>query len=275
MKIENRIVLRLEGLEQNDYHLELSVFVEEAKHFLGVLRASAEDSGESGAVFHVVGLSHSSPATVECIQKNQQPQSAEVPADLATKMVMKNLNLVQNDKADLLSSASSSAIEKLTEYSSQKTTRAEIQIINGKSENKQVFKLDDHFRNILMKAKSAEERDISTVDGKLEQVNIHDSANTFKIYRSLPNAPSVACKFPPDLLENVRNALGKYVSVRGECFYHSDVSFPYKINVRKMEVLPPSDELPSLSDLYGIAPDATGNESSEQFVRKMRDGWDR
>ena len=38
-------------------------------------------------------------------------------------------------------------------------------------------------------------------------------------------------------------------------------------------MLPPAEELPTLSDLYGIAPGATGGMSSERFVRELRDAW--
>ena len=35
----------------------------------------------------------------------------------------------------------------------------------------------------------------------------------------------------------------------------------------------PSDDLPTWDDIRGRAPDATGEMSSEDFVRGMRDGW--
>ena len=40
-----------------------------------------------------------------------------------------------------------------------------------------------------------------------------------------------------------------------------------------MRVLSPSSEIPSLSELRGIAPEATRGKSSEQFVRELRDSW--
>ena len=108
----------------------------------------------------------------------------------------------------------------------------------------------------------------------LKRINIHNNTNTFRIYTSLPAFSSVNCEFPPNLLERVQNSLGFFVSVSGECFYRPEAPFPYKMNVQEMEVLPPTEELPTLSDLYGIAPGATGSKSSEQFVRELRDRWD-
>ena len=150
---------------------------------------------------------------------------------------------------------------------------AKIRDVRGDDEDMRVYKLDDRFREKLGNARRLEEKVISTIDGKLEQINIHNNANTFRIYPSLPIASSVNCKFPQELLEHVQGALGSFVSVSGECFYRPDSAFPYKINVREMRVLPPSSELPSLSELRGIAPEATGGKSSEQFIRDIRDEW--
>ena len=41
-----------------------------------------------------------------------------------------------------------------------------------------------------------------------------------------------------------------------------------------MGVFPPASTLPSLRDLYGIAPNATGDLTTEEFVRQLRDEWD-
>lgn len=150
---------------------------------------------------------------------------------------------------------------------------ARIREIRGDDEDMRVYKLDNQFREKLGNARRLEEKVISTIDGKLEQINIHNNANTFKIYPSLPGVTSVSCKFPQDLLEHVQGALGSFVSVSGECFYRPDAPFPYKITVQEMRALPPSSELPSLSELRGIAPEATGGKSSEQFVRELRDRW--
>ena len=59
----------IEGPEENDGHLELSVFVEKIRHFLDMLNRSVKESVDEMVVFHVVHLSHSSPATIECVPR--------------------------------------------------------------------------------------------------------------------------------------------------------------------------------------------------------------
>ncbi len=267
MAHKNRLVFKIEGPEQNDHQLDLSVFVKKTSQFLDFLKNSAKESGKDGAVFHVVGLSHASPAIIEC-----EPAGQDFSAATALfESTREYLNCAMKGRAHELSDPVLSSMEKLARYDSKDATRVEIQAIANGAVDK--FRFDDRFRKVLIEARNAEERVVSTIDGKLELINIHKKANTFKIYSSIPIRPPVACKFPASLLEDVQRALGKFVSIRGNCFYRPEVAFPYKIDVWEMTVLPPSEELPSLRDLRGIAPGATGKKSSEQFVRELRDRW--
>ena len=132
----------------------------------------------------------------------------------------------------------------------------------------------DRFREYLRTAHNTGHRVINTIDGKLEQIDNPKNQNVFRIYPTLPNRSEVECQFPARLLDNARKALGRFVSVRGECFYRPRANFAHKIRVQEMEIFPPASTLPSLRDLYGIAPNATGDMTTEEFVRQLRDEWD-
>ena len=261
MKRKNRFVFKMEGPEQNDHHLDLSVFVEKIRQFLDLLTHSAK-----GATFRVVGLSHSSPATLEC----EPVAKGDLDTNTIFDMVNGTFRLMEEGQARCLSHPVLSDMEHLATISPERIARAEIQTIAGDDEDKRVYKLDERFREKLCEARKVEDRIFSTIDGKLEQINIHNNANTFKIYTF---ASSVSCKFPKNLLGAVQGALGSFVSISGECFYRPDAAFPYKIDVQEMKIHPPGEELPSLGDLYGIAPDATREKTSEKFVRELRDQW--
>ena len=269
---EQKITFSLEGPEANDNHLELSVFAEKVGQFLNVLKNSVKDGSER-VTFHVVGLSHSSPATIVC-----EPRFRDtlLPANDATfGDIRKSFVSIQESGAWGLSDASLFAFERLAKFSSDEIARAEIQIMGSDSEEPVICRLDKHFNEKLREARSDERTVINTIDGKLEQINIHNRANMFKIYASLPAVFSVRCKFPQDLLRKVQSSLGKFVSVSGECLYRPDARFPYKIDVREMYVLPPSERLPSLEDLYGVAPEATGDKTTEEFVKESRNAWNK
>ena len=56
----------------------------------------------------------------------------------------------------------------------------------------------------------------------------------------------------------------------GTLRYKQNEVFPYQIDVEKIEIHPPEEELPTLASLRGIAPDMTGSLDSVEFVRKLR-----
>lgn len=270
MTSKNKLILKIEGPERNGRHLELSVFVEKARQFDAFLKASAKDIGADGAVFDVVALSHSSPALICCVPASRS--IGDIPPSAIVNCVKEKLDLAQEKQTRKFSHPVLDSLEKLVNHNPKKIHTIEIQAVDGDDDNAKRYQLDEEFKQNLRDARSRESRDISTVDGKLEQINIHKNANTFKIYTF---ASPVICKFPKNLLSSVQGALGRFVSVSGECHYRPDADFPYKINVQEMEVLPPTEELPSLFDIRGIAPGATGGKSSEQFVRELREEWDR
>lgn len=265
----NKISFTIEGTDENRGHVELSVFAEKVRHFLDLLNVSVKDRGEETVVFHVVRLSHSSPATIEC----EAIAEGEDAAAAAVHAIGENLTCVEENTTQNLSHPVLSAMEQLVKFKPSKIAWAEMQILGNQVEDKRIYKLDDNFKERLSHVRRIEERTISTIDGRLEQINIHNNAKTFRIYTTLPVFSSITCVFPSNLLEKVQNSLGAFVSVSGECFYRPEAPFPYKMHVRDMVILPSNEDLPSLSDLYGIAPSGEGEKPSEQFVRELRDGW--
>lgn len=286
-----KIVLMLEGPGKNNGHLELSVFVEKIRHFLDLLNRSVKESSKERVVFRVIHLSHSSPVTIECepvVRDTEAVRAKDVESarvrggEIATagdleaahgaiNVIGKNMMCVEEKKTYTLSHPVLSAMERLAKFRPTKIARAEVRIIGGEDEREHIYKLDDRFKEQLSNARRMEERVVSTIDGRLERINIHNNANTFGIYPTLPMVSPVRCTFPQELLEQVLGALGSFVSVSGECLYRPEAPFPYRMDVHDMTVLPLPESLPTLSDLYGIAPDATGSKSSEQFVRELRD----
>ena len=73
-----------------------------------------------------------------------------------------------------------------------------------------------------------------------------------------------------EALDNIKDAIALCLEVR------AGKGLPLIIETQQIEVeaLSPTKQLPTLSDLFGIAPGATGGKSSEQFVRELRDRWD-
>ena len=111
-----------------------------------------------------------------------------------------------------------------------------------------------------------------SIEGMLEQINLHLGANTFHIYPDV-GPRKVTCHFPTKLYDDAVSAVGRRVEVSGTLRYRARGEFPHQIAVTQIEVFPPVSELPDWDDLRGRAPDATGGLSTEEFVRELRDGW--
>jgi len=109
-----------------------------------------------------------------------------------------------------------------------------------------------------------------SVAGTLEVINIHARENTFRIY-PIVGAKKVDCHFRSEQLNNAIAGINRYVNVTGCLRYKRRDKFPYAINDAEVEVYPDEQELPSIFDLKGVAPDAAGSLKSEDFVKKLRD----
>lgn len=108
-----------------------------------------------------------------------------------------------------------------------------------------------------------------SVTGMLDQVNLHKTRRFF-VYPIVGPA-RVSCEFPPELRERVKAGLDNYVRVTGELRYKRFDPFPYAVKASDIEILPPEDKLPTLLDIYGIAPDATDTLTTEEFLASIRD----
>ncbi len=108
-----------------------------------------------------------------------------------------------------------------------------------------------------------------STEGLLEYYNIHGTTNVFRIY---PNAgpPYVECRFRAEYMEEAKQAIGRKVRVHGTVHYRELEDFPYRVDVSEIEVLAHDSELPTLMELYGIAPNITGPLTSEDFVGRLR-----
>jgi len=110
-----------------------------------------------------------------------------------------------------------------------------------------------------------------SVSGILERINIHAGVNKFRIY-PVAGAKKVDCHFPDSLLKKATGAVDRYINVEGKIKYKGKANFPYAVEIEDIEIYPEESELPTFSELRGIAPNATGSLSSEEFVKRIRSG---
>ena len=264
MRAVNQIIIEIAGIADNNGHVDLSVLQNKITQFNQVLKICAAESGAKNATFPVVGASHSSPLTVNCAV------NAEDPGVIVGRFI--NMWDYANDaQGARLSLQARAAMAQFAKTDGEKISRLEIRAINGKSNDERVYEMSERLQKNLANT-GKEQSCISSVEGKLEKIDIR-SKNAFTIYRDLPNCPPLQCNFPPELLEQVGRAIGRYVSVSGECVYAENANFPSRITVHEMKLLPDEKERVKLRDLQGVAPGLTGGLSSVEYVRRQRDEW--
>lgn len=105
--------------------------------------------------------------------------------------------------------------------------------------------------------------------GRLENINAHGGLRCRIYPRTGPSY--VECRFPPDLLTQIAAGLKRQVTVSGTLYYLGFRAFPHRIDAEQVVVHPTEDGLPTIWDLWGLAPDVTGGERAEEYVRGLRD----
>lgn len=121
----------------------------------------------------------------------------------------------------------------------------------------------------LHEPETAEE--FGSIEGALEGIDIHGKFEC-AIYTDL-GGHRVAIEFEETKLGTVMQAFGRRVLARGT-ITSNKLGRPIRIHAETIEVLPSDEELPSIDDLVGIAPEITGRLSTNEYIRSLREGDD-
>ncbi len=105
--------------------------------------------------------------------------------------------------------------------------------------------------------------------GRLEYINAHRGCKC-RIYPRTGPA-YIECRFGQELLPRMAAGLKRKVTVVGSLHYLGFQAFPYRIDAEDVVVHPIDDELPTIWELWGLAPDVTQGEPVEDYVRALRD----
>jgi len=136
------------------------------------------------------------------------------------------------------------------------------------SQNGSTFDFTPRFRDTVARLLVPTSFGAGFLRGMLEAINVHGSANVFKIY-PIVGPTSVACHFPESLKGAAIAAVGKNVQVRGLLKYRTGQPFAHEIDITDIDIIPTPEGDP-LSDLRGIAPNLTGGLSSDDWLEKRR-----
>jgi len=265
---ENRISLIVEGMEQNKGDIELDIFLSELKAFKKVLLKIDESIGKGKRLnqFSVVGLSHSSPATVEL---EVRPKKLE--NDLSEQVFYRFHEFIKTvDDRGVPRDSDIPILEELKKLISP--IGRELATVSIKMNETEVV-LSQDVSLYISKILESEDSCPTSVEGMLEQINVHKNRNVFTVYSEI-GSKQVTCHFSKELLPKASEGLKKRVSVSGYGKFRKGSFFPYHIDVEEFEIFPPNEEIPPFQSLKGISPDATGDMLSEDFLKERRNEWE-
>jgi len=267
MADDDSITLVIEGLPEDEGRVRFGTFISQMQNLSATINRLDRDAnaGKAASYFRIADLSYASPLRVVL-----EPQM--LPGQPPTgHIVVESLNRV----AEALASGSdlyeldAELLEDIRNLARPvgKQIRSATLIFNDSH-----IDLTPATASRLDTALAVDEECEGSMEGMLEQINLHLGANTFHIYPEI-GPRKVTCHFPSALYDDAVSAVGRRVEVFGTLRYRARADFPNAIAVTQIEAYPPLDELPDWEDLRGRAPDATGGLSSEAFVRGLRDGW--
>lgn len=265
MMKENQFSIAFKGTIEDNEHLHLSDFTKQLEVIRTVLNRidfAVSKQSKQSTYYRIIDLSHSSPACVvlEAIPKTDRE-------DYTTLIVGKFFRGLRDIINDKFPSDYDHRILKSLKKIHLSRSITEIKLSYNSEDifipKNLATKIDD-----LLGEENIEIMEES-ITGTLEMVDIH-IRNKIRIYPII-GAKKIDGYFPDDLLETAKAGVNRYVNVEGKFKYKRGQPFPYEVYVTYIEIYPEEDELPTLFDLQGIAPNATGGVSSEEFVRRIRD----
>jgi hypothetical protein len=265
---EATLTIQLEGASEDQGHVRLGEFIDELKAVSAALRHTERilTGGENTVYYRIIDLKHSSPSTVRIQSVAQKPLHAAMPRKIfrrfstSVRMIRKGRLPVDFDAEAI------EAFKNLTDP--LKKHLARVKFIE---EDRKEAVVDQKYEQALNKIIGFDQKERGSILGKLDALNVHLSNNQFFVYPTI-GPTRLTCRFQNPLRNKVLAAAGQYVRVDGWAIYKSNAKFPHAMQVTDLEVLA-EGQASKLSDIRGIAPDATNGEKSEDFVRKIRDAW--
>lgn len=282
MPAENRITVQLQGSREDDWHVTLSAFLSQLEAIKAALKQSerlVSGEDETSVYYRIVDLRHSSPATIvlEAVSRSNLPQQE-----------VKKKKARPSHRTDYSQATVRQFFHSLKAIRERKErpARADLQMLEAFrnlaapldkrvsdlkiSDSEGSVDIDRAFQSAIDEIIGPDELVEGVVTGTLEKLNLHNTTR-FDIFPPI-GPKQVTCDFGPTLRESVIRAVDQYVRVGGKLRYKRLEDFPYAINVDSIEVLPPDDELPTLFDIKGMAPDLTGGKTPYDFLEEIRDG---
>lgn len=269
----NLITLEVDGPSSEDGHVRADEFIEKLEDLITALNGVDKmvgDTGQPTLYYRIVAVSHTSPLTItlEPVVRKRVATPARDHIRTRHHRFFRELAAIRTNQP-ISPELDDRTIEHLRDLVSglgQSFNRAAV--FNSEAR----VELDSTFETNVRKLLDEEDCSYGGFEGMLDAANIHGRTRRVWLHPKL-GPQKVRCDFLPGMTDQIKECFGQYIRVEGFKYFRAQSPFPYRIKVIEFEALE-GDEESALINLGGIAPGATGDMTSVEFVRAIRDEWD-
>jgi hypothetical protein len=265
----NRIKLQLKGLDIDHGDVRLNEFIKELAAFkraLSQIDRIASAAGERSVYFRIVDLRHDSPASVT-LEAVAFTESHAARPEIVIDRFYTSLEQIERGVAPIgFDYRAYQAFKDFTKPLGR--ALMELGVATNGSQLNVTQPLAPKVETIL----GPDEIEYGSISGMLQQINLHGRNRVFTLY-PLTNQPPIRSVFRPELRRQAVQAVDQYIYVSGELRYKRLDAHPYRIIVDSIEPYEGDVNPGAWNALKGSAPEATGSQTTEEFVRGVRDAW--
>ena len=111
-------------------------------------------------------------------------------------------------------------------------------------------------------------KSIGAVEGRLELASLPGEGRWFNVCHAM-TGNVVKCELSEGLVDEFASNLGRRVTVSGLVSCNA-TGEPISIAVDRIRAFEEENTLPSIDDMIGLAPDITGELTTEEYIRELR-----
>jgi hypothetical protein len=260
------ITFRIKGLEKDNENVQFDDFIKQltfVKQSLSEVDKTVSQSNQETLYYRVVNLSHNNPAIIEleAVPLDEEKNTSEVVINRfysGISQIYTQGTAPEDFDYDVLQAFSS-----LTGLLNKGIT--ELTISTNGSSLPITTPLSDKVNEIL----GEDVFEFGSITGMLDQLNLHVNPPVFTVYSTVGGS-KLQCNFRRNLRIIVLQAVGQYVTVYGRIKYKSRGNRPIEMDVDEIEIHPNEEDLPTMSELRGIAPDALDGKTIEEFLWEIK-----
>ena len=139
--------------------------------------------------------------------------------------------------------------------------------------SKQPFTLTTESEHQIQQIVGVHHKGIGSIEGRIEIVSIRQGGRRFNLYHAISQR-AIRCNLPEEIEADVFKAAEKRRRVVASGIISYNVKGePLSLLVRRpIRFLKYEDELPTVENMLGVSEDITGDFSTEDYIRSIRDG---